>query len=85
MLRPNSILSATDAQTGIQAHWLKIDAMNVMIASEGAIDLTGLGYAVGSNGQGQGPGGGGMVFGFSLVDGHLLCDWTPIEAFGGFS
>ena len=31
------------------------------------------------------PGGGGMVFGFSLVDGHLLCDWTPIEAFGGFS
>lgn len=33
----------------------------------------------------QGPGGGGMVFGFSLVDRHLLCDWTPIEAFGGFA
>jgi broad specificity phosphatase PhoE len=33
----------------------------------------------------QGPGGGGMVFGFSLVDRHLLCDWTPIESFGGFA
>lgn len=33
----------------------------------------------------QGPGGGGMVFGFSLVDRQLLCDWTPIESFGGFA
>ena len=38
-----------------------------------------------SRSEDQGPGGGGMVFGFSLVDRQLLCDWTPIEAFGGFA
>ena len=38
-----------------------------------------------SRSEDQGPGGGGMVFGFSLVDRHLLCDWTPIESFGGFA
>ena len=77
------IVAAVDRT--LETHDLSVPVLFVGHGGVGTLLKCHLGKKTIARTEDQGPGGGGMVFGFSLVDGHLLCDWTPIEAFGGFS